>query len=34
LNNVRGEKEAARKVFENKGCTKTEWNASGSNKGA
>jgi hypothetical protein len=24
LNNVRGEKEAARKVFENKGCTKTE----------
>ena len=30
LNNVRGEKEAARKVFENKGCTITEWNASGS----
>ena len=24
LNNVRGEKEAARKVFENKGCNKTE----------
>ena len=24
LNNVRGEKEAARKVFENKGCTITE----------
>ena len=24
LNNVRGEREAARKVFENKGCTKTE----------
>jgi len=24
LNNVRGKKEAARKVFENKGCTITE----------
>ena len=24
LNNVRGKKEAARKVFENKGCNKTE----------